>query len=127
LCPLAWALAWGSSTLKGFDMKTTVSVSDFRDAFQKLRPNQFSYVALSDLFEYLENWEESSGDEVELDVIAICCDFAEETWQYLAESYDIDLSNCDDDEEKQQAVADYLCDRGQYVSTVGESFVYRQF
>lgn len=108
-------------------MKTTVSVYDFRDAFQKLRPNQFSYAALSDLFEYLENWEESSGDEVELDVIAICCDFAEETWQYLAESYDIDLSNCDDDEEKQQAVADYLCNRGQYVSTVGESFVYRQF
>jgi len=108
-------------------MKTTVSVYDFREAFQRVRPNQFSYAALGDLFEYLENWEESSGDEMELDVIAICCDFAEDTWQYLAESYDIDLSACDDDEEKQQAVADYLCDQGQYVSTVGESFVYRQF
>jgi hypothetical protein len=113
--------------LKGFDMKTTISLYDFREAFQRVRPNQFSYSALGDLFEYLEDWEESSGNEIELDVIAICCDFAEDTWQYLAESYDIDLSDCDDDAEKQRAVADYLCDQGQYVSTVGESFVYRQF
>jgi len=108
-------------------MKTAVSIHDFREAFQMVRPNQFSYAALGDLFEYLENWEEDIGQEMELDVIAICCDFAEDTWQYLAEQYDIDLSTCDDDEEKQQAVADYLCDQGQYVSTVGESFVYRQF
>jgi hypothetical protein len=108
-------------------MKTTVSVYDFREAFQKTRPNQFSYSGLGDLFEYLENYEEDTGQEIELDVISICCDFSEDNWKDIADSYDIDLSNCDDDEQKQQAVADYLCDQGQYVSTVGESFVYRQF
>ena len=128
MSPLAWALAWGSSTLKGFDMKTTVSVYDFREAFKRMgRGGQFSYSALGDIFEYLEQYEEGSETELELDVISICCEFSEEPWQDIAKSYDIDLSDCDDDDERQQAVADYLCDQGAYVSHVGGSLVYRQF
>lgn len=58
-------------------MKTTVSIYDFRDGFQALRPDNFSYDGLTALFEYKENWEFELGEEVELDVIAFCCEYTE--------------------------------------------------
>lgn len=108
-------------------MKTTVSLYDFRDAFQHLRPDNFTYEGLTALYEYFEQFEADTGEELELDVIAICCDFSEDTWQNIAENYSIDLDDCDDDEEKQEAVADYLTNQGAYVAHVGDGFVYRQF
>lgn len=108
-------------------MKQTVSQYDFRNAFQQCRPDNFSYEGLSALFEYLEQWEEDCGEELELDVIAICCDFSEDTWQNIAANYRIDLEECDDDEEKQQAVADYLSDEGAFVAQFADCFVYRNF
>ena len=56
-------------------MKQTVNFYTFQKAFQDLRPNSFSYEGLRALFEYIEETEESTGFEVELDVIALCCDF----------------------------------------------------
>lgn len=38
-------------------MKTTVQLSDFRDAFQRVRPDNFSYDGLEVLFDYLEDCE----------------------------------------------------------------------
>jgi hypothetical protein len=58
-------------------MKTTVNSYDFHRAFETSRPNNFSYEGLNCLFEYLENLEQDTGEEMELDVIAICCDFTE--------------------------------------------------
>ena len=57
-------------------MKQTINFSDFRDAFQKIRPDNFSYEGQKALFEYLESLEED-GEEFELDVIAFCCDYTE--------------------------------------------------
>ena len=59
-------------------MKQTVNSSDFVDAFRTHnRMDQFSYEGLKALFEYLEQYEEDTGEETELDVIAICYDFSE--------------------------------------------------
>jgi len=58
-------------------MKQTVNIHQFRDAFQVQRPSQFSHSALSALFDYLEELERDTGDEIELDVIALCCDWSE--------------------------------------------------
>ena len=60
-------------------MKETVTLSTFRDAFRAIRPNNFSYEGLEVLFDYLTEYEASSGEEMELDVIAICCDYTEST------------------------------------------------
>lgn len=60
-------------------MKQTINIHQFRDAFQAQRPNQFSYSALSALFDYLEELEKDLGYEIELDVIALCCDWSEYT------------------------------------------------
>lgn len=57
---------------------TTVSVSDFRDAFRAMgRHDQFSYDALGALFDYYDELSEDTGEPWELDVIAICCDWEE--------------------------------------------------
>ena len=108
-------------------MKTTVSIYDFRDAFIKVRQDNFSYEALGHLFEYLERMEEDTGEEMELDVIAICCEFSEDTWEQIADQYGLDLEKYESEEEKQEAVADYLSDQGVYIGEVGDCIVYRQF
>ena len=59
-------------------MYQTITKSDFRDAFHKMeRGNQFSYDGLGALYDYLEECEGENGLGIELDVIAICCNFTE--------------------------------------------------
>lgn len=72
-------------------MKTTVSKHDFRKAFEDYnRQDNFSYEGLDALFDYLENYEEETDSEIELDVIALCCEFMEETIDYILDYYDLD-------------------------------------
>ena len=59
-------------------MKQTINSYDFMDAFRTHgRQDQFSFDGLRALFAYLEEMEEGMGEEMELDVIALCCDFSE--------------------------------------------------
>ena len=59
-------------------MKQTVSEFQFIEAFRHAgRESQFSVPARRALFEYLEEYENSTGEEIELDPIAICCEWAE--------------------------------------------------
>ena len=57
-------------------MKQTVTESMFRDSFRN-RPENFSHAGLGALYNYLEELEAETGEEIELDPIALCCDFAE--------------------------------------------------
>jgi len=41
------------------------------------RREQFSRPALEALFEYLDDFSEEMGEDIELDVVAICCDYSE--------------------------------------------------
>lgn len=114
-------------------MKTTVSRYDFERAFIDAdRKENFSYEALGLLFDYFEDYEEQTGEEIELDVIAICCDYSEDTVQDIARNYSIDLSDLDpeeDDYEEQctEAVRDYLNDNTQLVGETSTGFVYLTF
>jgi len=57
-------------------MKQSVSHWDFEDAFRAHdRYGQFGYDGLKALYEYLEDLGDDIGEEIELDVIAICCDY----------------------------------------------------
>ena len=73
-------------------MKQTVHESDFRNAFVTYRrEDNFSYLGLSALYWWLRNFEEDAGKEIELDVIALCCDFTEyDDLDEFHESYDKD-------------------------------------
>lgn len=58
-------------------MKQTVHFEDFHNAFKSSRPNQFSYAGLISLYDYLIEYENDAGEELNLDVIALCCDYTE--------------------------------------------------
>ncbi len=58
-------------------MKQTVHLEDFRNNFQSLRPNNFSYEALAAFYDYLTQYEDDTGEELDLDIIALCCDYTE--------------------------------------------------
>lgn len=58
-------------------MKTTVTESMFVRGFDEIRPGQFSRAALLALFEYYDAMEQDTGEEIEFDPIAICCDWSE--------------------------------------------------
>ena len=59
-------------------MKKTINQYDFTEAFRIAgRDKQFSYDGLITLFDYLEQYEEGTGEEIELDVIALCCEWCE--------------------------------------------------
>ena len=56
-----------------------VTFQDFRDRFRTYdRKDQFSYEGSKALFEYLESLEEEIDEAIELDVIALCCDYSED-------------------------------------------------
>ena len=67
--------------LGGITMKQTINLNDFRNAFQSIRPNNFSYEGLEVLFDYCEDLEVSCNKEMELDVIWLCCDYAESSFE----------------------------------------------
>ena len=78
-------------------MKQAVSNYDFEQAFNAMgRGDQFSYAGKKALFNYLEEYEESCGEEIELDVIALCCEFTEyANLAELQQSY-TDITSMDD-------------------------------
>ena len=109
-------------------MKKTVSVYDFIDAFQKAdrTPGNFSYQGLHVLYDYLIEVEESTGEEMELDVIAICCDYAESTAEEIAQNYDIPIDGLDEDDAFDQVV-EFLEQQGSLCGTTEEGILYYQF
>lgn len=78
-------------------MYKTISKNEFSDTFHKMgRGKEFSYEGLSTLYDYLEEYEESTGEKMELDVIALCCDFAELTKKEIKEEYDMTLEELEE-------------------------------
>jgi hypothetical protein len=106
-------------------MKTTLSVSDFRDAFAQMdRKNQFTYDALDLIYD----WIEDNDSDYELDVIGLCCELSEDTPKALAEHYSIDVSDCLYDEEVFETVLEYLRDETTVLGILeNRNIVYVQF
>lgn len=69
-------------------MKITVDINMFREQFRLYdRYDTFSYMGYEVLFDFLE---ECCGEEWELDVIAICCDWAEDSLDNILEEYNLE-------------------------------------
>jgi hypothetical protein len=109
-------------------MKQTVNKSDFIDQFRVMdRLENFSYEARGLLFDYLEEYEQDSDEELEMDVIAVCCDYSEDSPADIADNYGIDVSECEDDDEVKDAVLDYLYKNTQVVGETTDGIVYANF
>lgn len=67
----------------------TVTLHNFRSAFKNSgRATQFSYEALELIFNYYEALEQDTGEPIEFDMIAICCEWREECPHYVASNYE---------------------------------------
>ena len=72
-------------------MYQSVNFEDFRDAFRNYnRMDNFTYAGARALFDYLEQYEEDCDTRIELDVVALCCDYNEEALQYVLENYSLE-------------------------------------
>lgn len=90
-------------------MKQTIDFYQFANQFERIRPDQFSREALSLLWDYFEEYEDDTQTEIELDVIAICCQFEEQHFSDIANDYSIDgLEEFETDEEKAESVGNWL-------------------
>jgi hypothetical protein len=81
-------------------MYQSINKYDFARAFEQLRPNNFSRAGLSALYDYLEQYEEDTDEQIELDVIAICCEYSEyESLEEFQEDYGDDYESIDEIEQ----------------------------
>lgn len=110
-------------------MKTSVNFSQFCDAFRDADRNEnFSYDGKRALYDFLEEMADSTGEEYELDIIALCCEFAESDVEELIAYYSIDVSEAEDDENKAELVEEYLQNNTMVAGKLKDgSFVYAQF
>jgi len=107
-------------------MKKTINLYQFRDAFMDIRPDNFSYEGLELLFNWYEEYEDGTGEEMELDVIAICGDWNESTVDEAINNYIVSthkgktsiyndtvndaLEDCDEEEERAEVMEEWLQD-----------------
>ena len=103
-------------------MIDTVTETMFIDAFKKVRPDNFSYEGLKVLFEYYEDLEDSTGEQIEFDVIAICCDYGEyENEQELLNDYNYNYKTIDEIMD-QTEVLEFKKQNNDYLSFIIRAF-----
>ena len=79
-------------------MITTISENEFINAFQQseTRKDQFSYYALKALYEYYNELEDDLGEQIEFDLLAMCCEWTEyESFEEIQEVY-TDIKSLED-------------------------------
>lgn len=109
-------------------MKTTINLHQFRDAFYRMdRKDNFSWEGLEVLFNGLEEYEEGTGEELDFDVIALCCDFSELSPEEVQRQYSVEHDV--DDESDLEKQVEYFLDQNTWVlgKTESGNYVFRQF
>ncbi len=99
-------------------MKQQITKCQFHDKFRDMgRGEQFSYEGLNALYDYLEDLEEQCDMEIELDVIALCCEYTEyENIEEFQADYGEEYE-CQDDIEMKTT----------FIPVSGDSFIIQQF
>lgn len=116
-----------------FGIVKTFNENDFINEFKAHnRTDNFSYKGLRLLFESLEQTAIDCGMNIEMDVIALCCEYSEDDMQSIIDNYDINLTDCISAEDVLETVEVYLYDNtyvcGQYEDDNGVTyFVYQAF
>jgi hypothetical protein len=105
-------------------MKTIVSEYQFVDSFRACgRETQFSVPARRALFEHFENIEQWTDTDIELDPIAVCCEWAEYP-SALAAAKDFGFQEGIDS--KEESALEWLQNRTQVIEFEG-GLVIQQF
>jgi len=87
-------------------MIQTITKSEFTSAFHRMsRGDNFTYGGLIALYDYLEEYEDSTGEQIELDVIGICCEYNEyESLEEFQEDYSEDYQSIEEIEHATQVI-----------------------
>lgn len=72
------------------------------------------------LFDYLREIERDTDEEIELDVIGLCCDYACSTQKDIASDYSITLDPTDDESMQTEAVLEYINDHSVAVGVLDD-------
>ena len=119
-------------------MYQTVDLNDTLKAFQQHGRlddgnGQFSVNGVAALFDYLRQVEEDTGHEMELDVIALCCQFSEYNSACLAVG-DIDPDACreimrnnNDEAAEDEEALEWLMDRTTVIEFDGGIIIDSEF
>lgn len=109
----------------------TLSTYQIADALKNDTCARWSYDGSLALAEYLEELEESTGEEMELDIVAIRCDFSEyDSLQDWADDYSginsdwrvgkLGIPAADYDTEREsEVIREYIQDHGQLIEFSG--------
>lgn len=116
-------------------MKTTLNTYDIANALKSDENANWTWNGARALAEYLEQIEEDTGEEMELDVVAIRCEFSEyeslESWasDYFRNQADavdklgltlgMDGSIDEDSDEIDDMIRSYIQDQGQLIEFDG--------
>ena len=110
-------------------MKQTLTKDTFRFLFNQIRPDNFSYEGLGELFDYLEQCDECSDSEMEFDPIAICCDFSQCSLDEFLDSFKIDCEKVASNTYKKTVIDSYIEKNGFWFAFVeeGKEVVFENF
>tara|TARA_R110000868_G_scaffold181762_2_gene422708 strand:- start:1308 stop:1682 length:375 start_codon:yes stop_codon:yes gene_type:complete len=117
-------------------MKTTLNTYDIANALMQDDNANWSYNGAKALAEYLDELEQDLGEELELDVVAIRCDYSEySSLEAFATEYfsnhkqaadalglDVAMSGDEfeqDEDEVSEAIRDYITDNGTLIEFDG--------
>ena len=108
-------------------MKNTLSVYEIAHALQDDSNAGWSYEGSKALAEYLDNLDQESGEDTELDVVAIRCDWSEYesaqdaasnySWEFDGDEDEIDPDELDD--LKEESALEYLQGKTQVIEFTG--------
>ena len=98
------------------------------------RGHNFGCNGWQEIGEYLENLSDDMGEPVEIDIIAICCDYASadnvnEWWQAYGQYCTIDPEEWQeaDEDDKLELIRDYLEDRTSVVCCKDDCIIWLAF
>ena len=100
---------------------------EFTQALASGKNSSFSYAGASALYDYLLDFAESIGENIQFDVIAICCEYTEyETLDEILEvySYHDDIKTIDD-LRNYTSVIEF--DREKYWNTTIKGYIIQEF
>lgn len=115
-------------------VQTINSVYQFEACFREAqRGNQFSWEGFKVLFDYLDNLSDDIGEPIDMDVVALCCEYSEDSIDDIISNYsiDVDLEDVTDEDEiteaKREAVKCYLEYHSLIAGETTDGFVYAVF
>lgn len=112
-----------------------ISSSDlYHMACRMDRGDNFGYKGWNAIGDYLENLSDDLGEDVEVDIVGICCEYSmsedvSEWWEEYGVYSDIDSDEWEemDDEEKLEAIENYLQDNTSVVTCQENLIIWQAF